>query len=80
MARNAQTTVTHERGGYRITRTSDGYSVLLTHVGRCWRLYMGSDSVDIAGRESSSDEIIRYVRRALREDGLPLGDMHCTGW
>jgi hypothetical protein len=76
-----QTTVVSEEEGYRITRTSDGVSVFLYYVGRCWRLVRWNGlSSDIAGRANSDDKIIRWVRRALREDSLPVGDMHCTGW
>lgn len=79
----AQTTVRADadQGGWRITRTADGVSWLLQHVGRCWRLYTGDGaSVDIAGSAASEDAVIRWVRRQLRERRTPIFDVHCTGW
>lgn len=79
----AQTTIRHEAGGTVVTRLSDGYEAVLRDVGRCYRLShrpAGKDAqwsfVDISHNTGAFDAVVRMVRRWLREDDLPICDVH----
>ena len=75
MTIRAQTTVTNDRGDWRITLTSTGQSVLLADVGRCYRLFSDGGSVDIA-KVLPWRRMINRVRRWMREGTMPIGDVH----
>ena len=72
------------RGCTLIRRTADGYTCRLYDVGRCWRLAHGpsDDStthyVDIAHVHGDpfGTRLVRRIRRWLREDALPVLDVH----
>ncbi len=76
------TTVSEDDEGLlTITRTADGVTWKLVHVGRCWRVYYpNGDTADIAGSANSERAVLNYVRRLLREDTPQVADLHCTGW
>jgi hypothetical protein len=83
--RTAQTMIRrvgHLHHGCEITRTADGATFTLWFIGRCWSLRRDSDgyNIEIAGRGSSREAIIRAMRRMIRENTVPALDIHCTSW
>ena len=72
-----QTTVQNEKNGVRITRTSDGESVLVVDIGRCYCIYKSEGYVNVSHNIGSFDHLIRIVRGWLRRDEIPIMDVHC---
>jgi hypothetical protein len=59
-------------GSIRITRVSDGRSVVLFNVARCWVLDTGPASqggyqLEIPGQPGDEGKLVRRIRRELRE-------------
>jgi hypothetical protein len=76
-----RTKLAHSGNRIIITR-EDGVRVTLWYIGRCWvlRNSQADSTVEIAGSVTSEDRVVRAVRKWLREDNLPIVDVHCTGW
>lgn len=70
--RQTQTTVTYQGQYTIIRRTSDGATVKLWNIGRCWSMHSSllDSFAEIAGRPNDEDSIVRRIRRSLR-DGEP---------